>query len=132
MREDAEPCGEFWTDHKGAAWPITRSLRRLKFRYPAHAALRAYVFHRDGYRCVKCNVTAVDVPNDYTGRWALATTGRHRDGSQALLVVDHVVTLKAGGKNEVENLQSLCELCNLRKMSEDNAASAVYRRNSDG
>jgi 5-methylcytosine-specific restriction endonuclease McrA len=29
------------------------------------------------------------------------------------------VTLKAGGLNRVENLQTLCETCNLQKMPED-------------
>ena len=32
-----------WTDYKGRAWPVLTTTPRLKFKYPAHAALREVV-----------------------------------------------------------------------------------------
>lgn len=120
-----------WTDYKGQVWPVVKSVRRLKFKYPAHAALRAHVFHRDGYRCARCGLAASHVPEGYDGSDALPTT-EIRGGFPVLLVADHALTLRAGGKSVVENLQTLCETCNRRKQREDRAAIAELSRRTDG
>ena len=44
-----------------------------------------------------------------------------------LLIVDHVLTLKAGGRNHPSNLQALCETCNKKKQVEDRLATAQAR-----
>lgn len=118
---------EFWTDHKGQIWPVVRSSRRLKFKYPAHAALRAYVFARDGFTCVRCGVQAVDVPADYDGFEALRTNSKLSSGWPDMLVADHILTLRAGGTSTISNMQTLCETCNKRKQKEDRAAFEAYR-----
>lgn len=115
-----------WIDHLGRSWPIIQSLRRLKFKYPAHAALRAYVFNRDGYKCKRCEAMAVGVNGNYDGSEALNTDTFLKNGYRDVLVVDHIRTLKAGGLNVVENLQALCETCNKRKQIEDKSAVAKY------
>ena len=114
-----------WTDHLGRVWAVVQSRRRLKFKYPAHAALRAHVFHRDGYKCVRCNASAIDVPLDYSGADTLFTDTFVSSGFRDMLVVDHILTLKAGGPNVIENFQTLCETCNKRKSREDRAAIAA-------
>lgn len=48
------------------------------------------VFLRDGCKCREC-------------------------GREDKLTIDHVVALSKGGKNNKENLQVLCELCNIKK-----------------
>jgi 5-methylcytosine-specific restriction endonuclease McrA len=121
-----------WTDHLGREWPVVRSHRRLKFGYPAHAALRAFVFHRDGFRCVRCPAKVAVAPETYDGRQTLETdtlTGKPGDRYRwaDCLVVDHVLTLPAGGTSHPNNLQTLCETCNRRKQREDKAATAAYR-----
>lgn len=122
---------QVWTDYWGQVWPVVQSSRRLKFKYPAHAALRAHVFHRDGYQCVRCRVSAAHIPEGYDGADALPTTAA-RGGYPVLLVADHVLTLKAGGRSVVENLQTLCETCNRRKQKEDRAAIADLNRGGNG
>lgn len=107
---------------------MIQSRLRLKFKYPAHAALRAHVFHRDGYKCVRCEASAIDVPFDYSGADTLFTDTFVSSGFRDVLVVDHVLTLKAGGLNVIENFQTLCETCNKRKSREDKAAIAAARR----
>lgn len=55
---------------------------------------RQQIFERDGYRCVIC------------GRG-------QKDGLE--LHVDHIKPRHLGGKSEIENGQTLCSECNLRK-----------------
>lgn len=117
---------DYWTDYKGRQWPVSTSPMRLKFKYPSHAALRAHIFHRDGYACVRCPAVAVDVPENYDGRNTLGTNTTS-GGWQDILVLDHILTLKAGGRNVVENFQTLCEACNKSKQREDIAAAMAYR-----
>lgn len=118
---------ETWTDYMGKTWVAPSSVRRLQFKKPSHAALRAHVFHRDGYQCVRCGAAAINVPLSYDGRYTLWTNTRVRSSGPDLLVIDHVLTLKAGGRNCIENFQTLCETCNRRKQPEDKAAAAAYR-----
>lgn len=116
-----------WTDYRGRVWPVVQSSRRLKFKYPAHAALRAHVFHVGEYRCAHCPAVAKEVPIDYSGRWALQTDTMVCARWSDVLVLDHILCLKAGGRNVVSNFQALCETCNKRKQKEDIAAAAQYR-----
>ena len=125
MRDYSKSPGGTWADYLGRAWPVIQSRRRLKFKYPAHAALRAHVFHRDGYKCVRCDASAIDVPFDYSGADTLFTDTFVSSGFRDVLVVDHILTLKAGGLNVIENFQTLCETCNKRKSREDGAAIAA-------
>jgi len=55
--------------------------------------LRFDVFKRDGFECVYCGATPPGV----------------------LLHVDHVVPVAAGGGNEIDNLVTACQPCNLGK-----------------
>lgn len=99
-----------WTDHLGVARPTPTIVGRLKFRIPLHAALRAFVMHRDGFRCVGCGVQGVDVPPDYDGRHVIGAPGAAR-----VLVADHIVSRRNGGSHHPDNLQTLCEPCNAAK-----------------
>lgn len=57
-------------------------------------AMRYDVLRRDGFHCVRC------------GRG-------HEDGVK--LHVDHISPVSRGGKSTMDNLQTLCEDCNLGK-----------------
>lgn len=127
MREYGKVSPQFWVDHRGRKWPVSTSTRRPKYKYPAHAAMRAYVFHRDGYKCCRCPAKAAVVPEDYTGHDTLFTDTILKSGYPDMLIVDHVLTLKAGGRNVVDNFQTLCETCNKRKQKEDRAAAEKHR-----
>lgn len=116
-----------WTDDLGRVWRTVTSPRRLKFSYPSHAALRAFVFRRDGFRCNRCQAKAVDIPATYDGRETLTTDTKVSSGWPDVLVLDHVLTLAAGGRSVIENLQTLCETCNKRKQREDRKAIASMR-----
>lgn len=57
-------------------------------------AMRYDVLRRDNFRCVRC--------------------GRGREDG-VKLHVDHIVPVSRGGKSTMDNLQTLCEDCNLGK-----------------
>jgi hypothetical protein len=59
-------------------------------RVPIDPDLRWAVFARDGYACVHCR-------------------------SRSDLTVDHIHPVLYGGRNSVDNLQTLCRRCNSRK-----------------
>jgi len=66
-------------------------------REPISDKLRFEVFRRDGFRCKCC------------GRAA-------KDGVE--LAVDHIVPVAKGGKNDLQNFQTLCRACNSGKRTE--------------
>lgn len=69
------------------------SKRRINNRKPLDSRLRHEVFKRDNYICKEC--------------------GAGKD--KVILHVDHIIPLAKGGTDELSNLQTLCELCNLAK-----------------
>ena len=77
--------------------------------------LRAYVHHRDGYRCAYC------------------------DRTDTRLELDHIVPLAHGGTNRVGNLITACRNCNQRKadqtleqfLSHDPQRAAHIRQRAD-
>lgn len=109
MRDYARVSPRFWTDHKGKQWKVSTIRKRLKFCIPSHAALRAYIFWRDGYRCTQCGVTAINAPVNYDGRHTLATE------QNWCLVMDHKISHRNGGTHHPDNLITLCDSCNARK-----------------
>jgi 5-methylcytosine-specific restriction endonuclease McrA len=101
-----------WVDQYGTARPVPSSLqKRLQpDQVQLHAALRAFVFWRDGYQCLDCGdiATAVPAPADHFARVLTA---------RSYLVLDHKVATRDGGSNHPDNLQTLCNRCNARKGS---------------
>lgn len=62
-------------------------------RKPISKGLRFDVFNRDGFKCVYCGATPPGV----------------------LLHVDHVIPVASGGDNDIDNLVTSCQPCNLGK-----------------
>lgn len=67
-------------------------------RIPVMPALRWQVFQRDKWKCVACGRTS-------------------HDG--IILHVDHILPRSRGGRDTLENFQTLCNLCNLGKSNRD-------------
>lgn len=103
----------FWVDHHGTIRPHAGNRQALNYLKPDHAALRAYVMWRDQYACQSCGSRAEHVPDGYDGAKALRTE------SGQYLVVDHVLSRRAGGSNRPTNLQCLCLPCNSAKTARD-------------
>jgi 5-methylcytosine-specific restriction endonuclease McrA len=60
--------------------------------------LRFAVLQRDGMRCTSCGLGAID---------------------RVKLHVDHIEPVSKGGSNDLENLHTLCESCNLGKSDQE-------------
>lgn len=57
------------------------------------AEIRYSVMKRDGFKCVLCGSTASDAP----------------------LEIDHIIPIAKGGSNNLNNLRTVCEICNIGK-----------------
>lgn len=62
-------------------------------RNPIDSRLRHEVFKRDGYKCIECGAT----------------------NKEKILHADHIIPVSQGGTDELNNLQTMCEDCNLAK-----------------
>ena len=67
--------------------------RKQRKRKVLTKSIRHEVFKRDGFRCVECGAT----------------------NKETTLHIDHIIPLAQGGSDEFDNLQTLCEECNLAK-----------------
>lgn len=94
MRDYSNVGPQLWTDHLGRTWREPQIKGRLKMRIPSHRALREFVIHRDGGRCVDCNTT---------------------DSNENCLVADHEVSRRNGGRHHPSNMRCRCTSCNSRK-----------------
>lgn len=63
--------------------------------------IRWQVFQRDNWRCVACGVKATD-------------------DDKVILHVDHITPRSKGGKDEIDNYQTLCDKCNIGKSNTNN------------
>ena len=68
--------------------------------------LRHKVFERDGYRCRECGAT----------------------NKETTLHVDHIKPVAKGGTNDINNLQTLCEKCNLSKHTDEWVGGKLPKR----
>lgn len=64
-------------------------------RAPMSTGARFRVWHRDGFRCTYCGVSAVE--------------------KSIVLEVDHISPVSAGGSNDMDNLTTACRGCNWKK-----------------
>ncbi len=67
--------------------------KNKKKRRPLDTRLRHECFKRDNYKCKECGATNVE----------------------SVLHADHILPVAQGGTDELSNLQTLCEKCNLAK-----------------
>lgn len=68
-------------------------IKNNKKRDPIESRLRHEVLKRDNYKCIEC--------------------GKGKD--ETVLHIDHIKPVSQGGSDELENLQTLCQACNLAK-----------------
>lgn len=104
---------ERWMDASGKTWAVASPRHRLCFRYPSNRALRAFVYARDGFACVRCGWKPPFVPERYDGQFTLL--GDDVAGKRQELQLDHVLALHNGGTHHPDNLQTLCFQCNASK-----------------
>ncbi len=72
--------------------------QRADTKIKIQAGIRWQVFKRDNWKCLACGRCAED---------------------DIILHVDHILPRSKGGKDELENFQTLCDLCNIGKSNKD-------------
>jgi len=65
---------------------------------------REKIFERDGYKCLSCG-------NDWKYK----------------LTIDHVIPLTLGGKNNLDNYQTLCTKCNVKKGTKETDYRSILK-----
>jgi hypothetical protein len=73
---------------------------RAAIKIKVTPGIRWQVFQRDKWRCVSCGVKAVE-------------------NETVILHVDHILPRSKGGKNIIDNYQTLCDKCNIGKSNKD-------------
>lgn len=85
---------------------------------------RYKLFFTKGCTCVKCGLKAnyFALERDSksfgnTNRYHFNLYGVDQDGNEILFTKDHIIPRSRGGKNRVENYQTMCCICNVAKGS---------------
>lgn len=81
---------------------VTKAESKIKIQ----AGIRWQVFKRDVWKCVSCGRRAED---------------------NIILHIDHIIPRSKGGKDEMNNYQTLCETCNIGKSNKDNTDLRKYK-----
>ena len=89
---------------------------------------RYAVFKRDKCICIKCQLEAAYYAKEKSKgqenakRWHFNLYGI-KDGKEILFTKDHIVPKSLGGKDHLDNYQTMCSICNHRKR---NITNEVY------
>ncbi len=110
-----------WQDYEGRDWPVPDPLTPLRYCIiPAHAALRAHVFTRDGFRCqaLGCRV-CVSPPADFDGSISPVT-------SRGPLNLSTIDPSRLGDRFHPDNQQTMCRSCHARALDARNRRSGAW------
>jgi 5-methylcytosine-specific restriction endonuclease McrA len=117
---------DFWIDDRGLAHRVLRT-KNPRGRWPSVVALQRFVFIRDEFTCQLCAARPRRLPKLYDGKKSVFVVSPR---GQTYLVVDHVVSMRNGGRSHPDNCQALCARCNCAKAGRVDAKhpAAIERR----
>ena len=82
---------------------------------------RYKIFKFKGLKCVKCDLEAQYFAKECSGgkiiSWHMNLYAINADGREVLFTKDHIYPKSLGGKNEFDNYQPMCSICNCDKGS---------------
>ena len=79
---------------------------------------RLQLFYTKGFKCVECGTEGkffVKLKNKHDNRYHLELVGKTPDGTYILMTKDHITPKSKGGRNTLENYQTMCVVCNMKK-----------------
>lgn len=81
---------------------------------------RYTLFFKKGFRCVKCGIEGKyfakerDTQNN-SDKYHLNLYAIDENGNEVLMTKDHIIPRSKGGRNIIENYQTMCTRCNNAK-----------------
>lgn len=79
---------------------------------------RYQVFFSKGCKCSKCGIEGkyfVKERSEDQNRWHLNLYAIDENGEEVLMTKDHIIPKSKGGKDSIENYQTMCIKCNMQK-----------------
>lgn len=81
-------------------------------------SLRLYTFKEKGIKCVTCGIEGQYFVKEKTindKSYHFNLYGINEDGEEVLITKDHIIPSSQGGKDRLENMQTMCKICNKAK-----------------
>lgn len=81
---------------------------------------RYTLFFTKGFKCVKCGIEGKYFakerdPSSNSDKYHLNLYALDENGKEVLMTKDHIIPKSKGGKNKLENYQTMCCICNKKK-----------------
>lgn len=81
---------------------------------------RYTLFFTKGFKCVKCGIEGKYFakerdPSSNSDKYHLNLYALDENGKEVLMTKDHIIPKSKGGKNKLENYQTMCCRCNNNK-----------------
>lgn len=84
-------------------------------------SLRYQNMYKNGPVCKKCGIVGTflwieKLDRSHT-KWHMNLYGNRENGTEVMLTKDHIIPKSKGGEDHIDNLQTLCFKCNVKKGS---------------
>lgn len=81
---------------------------------------RYTLFFKKGFKCVKCGIEGKYFAKERdtssnSNKYHLNLYALDENGKEVLMTKDHIIPKSKGGKNKLENYQTMCCICNKKK-----------------
>lgn len=79
---------------------------------------RYWVFKQKGCKCVECDIEGVFFAKEKHGNdlsYHFNLYAINNKGEEVLMTKDHIIPKSKGGKDHIDNYQTMCIICNMRK-----------------
>lgn len=97
--------------------------------YPVKTFSQRYSVFRKNHKCVVCGLEATH----YRLERQIGAKNYHfnlygmKDGEEVLFTKDHILPASKGGKNHIDNYQTMCQFCNQEKADSIEISTGVYK-----